>query len=81
MGDPIDLKLIETKDLIGELFSRCDHGVISLLREGTPKSMTIHRHMTGNGLLCIGLVWDSIEYIKVHLLKTQIKINPEMEIK
>ena len=54
------LELVETAALILELLSRCDHGVVALLRVGDPGPLHIskERHWKGNPHTCSGLCND-----------------------
>jgi hypothetical protein len=55
MNPESDLRLVQTADLVTELLSRCDHGIISVLLLDTPDVCRYKRWWKGNSATCMGL--------------------------
>lgn len=58
----MDLSLAPDKDLRDELFRRCDHGVIVLMREAeyAKDTISVYRSWKGNVHTCVGLAMDLV---------------------
>ncbi len=59
-----ELELVSTEDLVGELFRRCDCGVITLCQGMTDDCDKILEFAQGNHLMVIGL----LEKLKLNFL-------------
>jgi len=53
-----DLSLVPTTDLVSELLSRADHGIIALLKEKETDSQNFLLDWAGHQYVCVGLAAD-----------------------
>jgi len=68
-----DLDLVPTSELVDELISRCDHGVIGLFHSrkyGETVDLTVKKYWKGNEHTCLGLCTDiQNEILKILSIK------------
>ena len=72
----MDLELADTDELLRELLSRFDHGVIALMRVKTDEpepGYGMWRNWVGNRLTCIGLLQDAQRAILDDLREGTVK--------
>ena len=74
-----NLELVPLNDLVTEMLTRCDHGVIVLLQCGqpAPDDTTRMRRFKGNALICTGLASDAAFWIS----KEQWRKEREVEMR
>lgn len=75
-----DLGLVPQDDLIEELMSRCDHGIIYLMRvgEGGPERMTYKWRWKGSPYICNGIAARIIHRVNTYLDNQEIHVPKEM---
>ena len=74
-----DIKLVSTEDLVQELLSRCDHGIIGIMRPAKKGNgyNTFKLRWRGDGFRCAGLASAIQEEINRYRIDNEDKIDPE----
>lgn len=58
MAQPIDLSLVDIKDIINELVKRHDGLVIAGIKFTTISNFVLTKHWGGNHFVCLGILED-----------------------
>lgn len=70
-GEGPELSLIDSDDLIEELFRRFDHAIFGGIKTFALQSNQVLRHFDGNHHTCVGLAIDVIDMIRRDIREEQ----------